>query len=134
MSPEKSIPLHEEVLSVGKRSVETSTVRVETKVHETEESVEQDLDRTTVEVRRVPVGRVVDVPPETRREGDVLIVPVLEEELVVTKRLILKEEVHIIQRVDRRTEQVSATLRSEDVHVTRDGAPETTANNPRRDT
>ncbi|WP_119681254.1 YsnF/AvaK domain-containing protein [Indioceanicola profundi] len=121
MDSRRTIPLHEEVLSVGKKAVETSTVRVETHVHAREQTVEQELDSTTVDIVRVPVGRVVETAPEVRQDGDVLIVPVLEEELVVTKRLILKEEVHITRRVSRRTEQISATLRTEEASVTRDG-------------
>ncbi|WP_448202774.1 YsnF/AvaK domain-containing protein [Azospirillum sp. sgz302134] len=116
---EQIIPLHEEVLSVGKRAVERGRVRITTEVREREESVEQDLDSETVEVVRVPVGRPVDSPPEPRQEGDVLIVPVLEEELVVTKRLVLREELHIRKQTTRRTERITETLRSEDVAVTR---------------
>jgi len=48
-----------------------------------------------VEVTRVPVDRVVDHPPEIRTENDVTIIPILEEVLVVEKRLVLKEELHV---------------------------------------
>ncbi len=122
MSTDRTIPLHEEVLDVGKRVREGDTVRVETKVREEERTVAQDLASTDVEIERVPVGRVVDAPPGTRREGDVLILPVLEEELVVTKRLVLKEEIRITPRTRHRTEQATATVRVEDAVVTRDGA------------
>ena len=47
------------------------------------------------DVRRVPVNRVITEIPQTRQEGDVTIVPVVEEVLVVEKRLLLKEEIHI---------------------------------------
>ena len=119
---EEAVPLSEEILSVGKRTVETGRLRIATVVHEREEIVEQDLSSETVEVLRVPVGRPVDAAPEPRYEGDVLIVPILEEELVVTKRLVLKEELHIRKQATRRTERVTETLRSEDAVVTRDDA------------
>lgn len=118
-----TIPLHEEVLSVGTRAVAGDTVRVETRVLAEERTVARELESTAVDIVRVPVGRVVDTPPEPRREGDVLILPILEEELVVTKRLVLKEEVRIIPRTERRTEQVTASVRSEEALVTRDPAP-----------
>jgi hypothetical protein len=35
--------------------------------------------------------------PSIRRKGDTVIVPVVQEELVVTKRLVLKEEIHLIK-------------------------------------
>lgn len=128
---EETIPLYEEVLSVGKRAVETGRVRVTTEVRERQETVEQDLDTETVEILRVPVGRPVEAAPETRREGDVLIVPVLEEELVVTKRLVLKEELHIRKRTTRRTERVAATLRSEEASVVREDASPTSPSHSR---
>ena len=54
----------------------------------------------TVEVTRVPIDKVVETAPEIRTDGDVTIVPVLEEVLVVEKRLVLKEELHIRRRVE----------------------------------
>ena len=50
----------------------------------------------------MPIDRQVDVAPKIRIEGDLTIVPVLEEILVVEKRLILKEEVHIRRTRSRR--------------------------------
>jgi len=60
--------------------------------------VEIPLVREEVDVKRVPVNRVVDVEPEMRHSGDTIIVPVVEEEVVITRRLILKEELHIVKR------------------------------------
>jgi len=120
MTEERRVPLYEEVLSVGKRTVEGDRVRVTTRVLEHQQTAEQDLDSEEVDVVRVPVGRPVDAVPDTRQEGDVLIVPIVEEELVVTKRLVLKEELHIRKRTTRRTERVTATLRAEEAVVTRD--------------
>ncbi|HYD65116.1 YsnF/AvaK domain-containing protein [Azospirillum sp.] len=120
MTEEQRVPLHEEVLSIGKRTVEGDRVRVTTRVLEHQQTAEQDLDSEEVDVVRVPVGRPVDAVPDTRQEGDVLIVPIVEEELVVTKRLVLKEELHIRKRTTRRTERVTATLRAEEAVVTRD--------------
>lgn len=122
---ERRIPLLEEALSVGKRRVETGRVLVRVRVEEREQPVELELEREEVEVRRVPVGRPVDAVPETRREGDTLIVPVVEEEVVLTKRLVLREEIHLTRRATRRTERTSVALRSERAAVTRaegDGA------------
>ncbi|MCW2235806.1 YsnF/AvaK domain-containing protein [Azospirillum canadense] len=116
---EQTIPLYDEVLSVGKRAVERGRIRITTEVHEREETVEQELDSDSVEVVRVPVGRPVDAAPEPRHEGDVLIIPVVEEELVVTKRLILREELHIRKQTTRRTERITETLRSEEASVER---------------
>jgi len=61
-------------------------------------SLDQQLFGDEVAVERVAINRIVDQVPETRQEGDVLIIPVLEEVLTVQKRLLLKEEVRIQRR------------------------------------
>lgn len=69
--------------------------------------VDEPLYVEDVEVERVPVNRIVDGPVETRQEGDITIIPVVEEVVSIQKRLLLKEEV----RVRRRRRQVSEPRR-----------------------
>ena len=115
------VPVIEEELQVGRRRVETGGVRVTKKVHEREEVIDEPLLKEEVEVERVSVNRVVDGPVEVRHEGDVMIVPVLEEVLVVEKRLVLKEELRVTRRrVETRNPQ-RVTLRAEEVSVERLG-------------
>jgi Domain of unknown function (DUF2382) len=57
-----------------------------------EEIAQANLQSDSVEVNRVPIDRIVDVGPTVRTENDVVIVPVLEDVLVVQKQLVLKEE------------------------------------------
>ena len=117
------IPLYRETLSLSKRQVERGRVRVrvDVRVEERERTFEQVLERHDVEVEHVPVNRVVESVPETRQEGDVLIIPIVEEEVVLVRRLVLREELHVHRRTTRRTEQFTVTLRSERAEVTRDG-------------
>lgn len=68
----------------------------------------ETLSHEEVEVERVPVDREVSAMPAIREEGDVTIVPVVEEILVVERRLRLKEELHI--RKVRRTEEVEVPV------------------------
>jgi uncharacterized protein (TIGR02271 family) len=98
MDEEIVIPVIEEELATGTRVVETGSVRVEKEVEKRVRQVSAPLVREEVEVRRVPVNRVVEEAPKARRHGDTVIVPVVEEELVVTKRLVLKEEIHLVKR------------------------------------
>jgi len=121
---ETIIPLYEETLSVTKRQVERGRVRVDVKVVEQEQAIEQILERRDVEVERVTVDRVVETVPEARQEGDVLIIPVVEEEVVLVKRLVLREEIHVRKRATQRTEQFTVKLRSEHAEITRDGVRE----------
>ncbi|MBL6459057.1 YsnF/AvaK domain-containing protein [Belnapia sp. T6] len=92
---EQVAPLIEEVLRVGKRSVENGRVRVSLRTEAVEERVRSTLGTRRAEVERVQIGHEVSEPPQTRQEGDVLIVPVVEQILVVERRLVLKEEIHL---------------------------------------
>ncbi|MDF2689253.1 MAG: hypothetical protein K0Q80_2218 [Microvirga sp.] len=85
-----------------------------------EETAHADLRQEDVEVTRVPVDKVVDTAPQIRTEGDVMIVPVLEEVLVVEKRLVLKEELHIRRRVSAETVELPITLRKQRAIVERE--------------
>lgn len=92
---DKVVPVAEEQVHVGKHLLETGTVRVDVTTEEQDVPVEADLRAEEVEIRRVPVNRVVAAPVPDRREGDTLIITVVEEEVVVEKRLRAVEEVHI---------------------------------------
>jgi uncharacterized protein (TIGR02271 family) len=116
------VPVYQEELRVGTRSVDTGRgVRIHKTVTEHPAAVDQLLLRDEVEVRHVPVDRIValDQAPATRYEGDTLVVPVVEEVLVVERRLRIKEELYITRtrRAERHTETVM--LKSEQVRVER---------------
>src|SRR5215213_7562942 len=89
------IPIVEEEAKVAKRQVVSDRIIVKTTVNTEERVLKEILSQETVEVERIPVNRVVDVVPQLRTEGDVTIVPVFEERLVVEKQLFLVEEVRI---------------------------------------
>jgi uncharacterized protein (TIGR02271 family) len=95
---EERIPIVEEQVTVGKREVETGRVRVHTVVDEEQLNCTELLERDIVEIERVPVGREVAQAPLPFEEGDVLVIPVIEERLVVEKRLVVVEEVRIRRR------------------------------------
>ena len=112
------VQLHAETAVISKR-VRRTLVRATRTTHARTAVLEEDLAREQVIVERVPIGRVVDAIPPVRQEGDVTILSVVEEQLVVEKRLILREEVHLrrIQSVERHTETVS--LREQQVAISR---------------
>jgi uncharacterized protein (TIGR02271 family) len=113
------LPVIVEELDVHKRQVETGTVRMTKRVQEQEVLVDEPLWRDEVAITRVPVQRVVDGPIPVRVEEDTMIVSLLEEVLVVEKRLLLTEELHIrTQRVETHHPQ-QVTLRREEARVER---------------
>jgi len=111
------VPVVHEVLDVQKRWVESGRVRVTKVVHQHEEVVDEPLLREEVEVERIAINRAVDGPVAIRHEGDVMIVPILEEVLVVEKRLLLKEELHIRRRRAEVSHPQRITLRTEEATV-----------------
>jgi uncharacterized protein (TIGR02271 family) len=116
---ETDISLAAEELAVAKQSVETGRVQVARVTHEREELIDELLAREKVEVSRKPIGRHVDAMPAVREEGDVIVIPIVEEVLVVERRLVLKEEVRIrrVRKIERHQESV--TLRYQEAVVTR---------------
>lgn len=112
------IPVIHEEVDIGKRTV-SEQVRVYTAVRERPEEVSVELEDVEVSVEHVPVGRVLEGKADMRTEGDVTIIPVIEERVVVTKQLYLKEEVHITRKRIHRTHTDTVTLREEEVRVER---------------
>ncbi|MDQ1557533.1 MAG: hypothetical protein QOD32_593 [Pyrinomonadaceae bacterium] len=113
------MPVIAETLDVQKRKVQTGGVRVRKVVHEREEVVDEPLMREEVQVKRVPVNRVVDAPVPVRHVGNTMIISLLEEVVVVEKRLMLKEELHITKGEIETYKPQRVTLRSEEAVVER---------------
>ena len=134
--PER-IELAEERLEISKRELERGRVVVRTRVETRDEIAEIELQQEDVTVDRVPLGVPVEVAPAVREEDGVLIVPVLEEQLVLTTRLILKEEIRITRRSRTEVVREPVRLRSEQADILRlDGrnaaSPRHRAKEPRR--
>jgi len=115
----KVIPVVEEELVAQRREVKTGSVRVQKEVDQSVKRVESTVMHDDVQVRHVPVNRVISETPKIRQEGDTIIVPVVEEELVITKRLVLKEEVHLVRRHSKQRVAQDVTLERERAVVER---------------
>ncbi len=115
----ETIELKEEELEVSKREVERGRVIVRTRIEEREELAQAALIQQEVEVERIPRGIVVETMPDVREEDGVLIVPVVEERLVVTTELVLKEEIRITKKSRTEIVREPVRLRSERVESER---------------
>lgn len=113
------IPVIEEHLQVRKEVVETGRIRIGKRVYEEEQTVSTPLISEKVDVERVAVGEFVDTLPEVRYEGDTMIIPVVEEVVVVEKRLRLVEELRVTRQHIETTATEQITLRKEEVTVER---------------
>ena len=109
----------EEEVRVDKAMSTTGRVQVQTLTDEVQEIVEQSLTRDDVQIDRVPINQEISSPPETRTENGVLIVPIVEEILVIEKRLMLKEELHIRRETVTENTEIPVTLRKQRAVVKR---------------
>ena len=71
------------------------------------------LEEQQVTVTRVPVNKTLTEVPQIRTDGEVTIIPVVEEILVTEKRLVLKEELHIHRHVTTEQVEVPVTLKKQ---------------------
>jgi uncharacterized protein (TIGR02271 family) len=115
-----AIPLVEERLEVAKRQVEGDRVKVRVAVDTREEIVPAELSHDEVEIRRVPRDVAVEDIPAVRLEGDTTIIPVVEEQLVIEKKLVLVEEIYVVRRSRTAVERIPVTLRSERAEIERE--------------
>ena len=134
---EEVIPIAEEELRVGKRRVVTGRVRVRVYVVEVPVTAQVALRDETVRVERHPVGRAL-TPEEAARLLQERTVEVEErdEEPVVEKVAVVKEELVIRKEAEERVETVTGRVRRTEVEVENDpagtvGGTARTGRNPR---
>ena len=114
-----TIPLIEEHLVLEKRIVETGKVRLHKTVETFEEQLNEPLAVRTFDIERVVLNKVIDAAPDIRQEGETTIYPLVEERLVLTRQLVLKEEVRVTRRLTERRDQQVVTLHREHMTVER---------------
>ena len=121
------IPVVVERLEVSRERVETGRVRIIKSVEAREVVVDDPLKRESVRVEHVPINQVVTgAVPQVREEGDVTVIPILEERVVTRTELVLVEEVRIHRDHSEYHDPQRVTLRKEVVAVERfgeDGRP-----------
>lgn len=91
-------------------------MRLTKTVTKEQQTLPLDLRHEQVKAQHVTVNQFLpdDAPaPDSRREGDTLIIPVLREVLV--KRLLLVQELHVTTRQHVAAEPQTVTLRHEQV-------------------
>ena len=109
----------EEQAQVHKEVVENARVRIVKKVHEEEATVDTSARSENVKVERFPVDKYVEAAPAIRYDGNTMIVPVVQEVVVVQKKLLLVEEVHITKTITSLPDEKTMPLRREEVIVER---------------
>lgn len=122
---EERLALHEERLQVDKNRVKTGEVQVEKHVVEEQQTIEVPVEREEVYVERRPVNEEVNgVHADTRNglahtyeEDGKIHIPVTEEQVEVTKKDVVTEEIVVGKRKVTDTETVSDTIRREEADI-----------------
>ena len=120
----EQVPVVEETVTVDKRRNVTSIVRARTVTHENLVTVDEPMLSEQVDIERVPIDRFVDAPLPVRQEGETTIIPIVEEVVVVEKRLKLVEEVRLTKRQTIKHKPQTIATRRQEVIVDRLPAPE----------
>jgi uncharacterized protein (TIGR02271 family) len=110
----------EEELRASVREREAGQVNVKKSVRTEREVVRIPKRREEVVIERVPVedeARESSGATEAHIGEDEVVVQVFEEEIVVTKRVVLKEEIRLRKRVAWDEEAVEVDLRKEEVEI-----------------
>lgn len=113
------INVMEEQAHVQKQVTENAKVRITKQVHEENETIDLSEKSQEVKVHKVAVNKYVDEAPAVRYEGDTIIVPVMKEVVVVEKRLLLVEEIHVTRNTVVTKDQQTIPLLREEIHVER---------------
>ena len=115
-----TIPVINEELLVSSKTVETGRVLISKKVFEEESVVNSMVSSEEVIVEKKEINQYVEVAPEAvRQEGNVTIISVVKEVLVIQKRLLLVEELHITKQKKEEPVVISETVRKEEIHILR---------------
>jgi uncharacterized protein (TIGR02271 family) len=105
----------EEELKVGTREREAGAVRVRKRVRTDRERIVVPKKRVEVTVERVPVVEGEGAGSEIGE--DEIVVPIIEEEVIVEKRPVVREELRIRKEVVEETEVVEEDVRREEIEV-----------------
>jgi uncharacterized protein (TIGR02271 family) len=118
---EVTVQRSEEELRVERREREAGRMRVRKRVRIDRERIEVPKRRVVVTVERVPVegstpteGEITASPEIAEEE---IVIPIVEEEIVVEKRAVVKEEIHIQKQVVEDVEVVEEDVRKEEVEI-----------------
>jgi uncharacterized protein (TIGR02271 family) len=111
---ELRIQRSEEELLAGTREREAGAINVRKRVRTDRERLEVPTRHEEVHVDRVPINSETSA---TEIGDDEVVIPVTEEEVVVEKRPVVKEEIRIRKDVVEDTEVVEEDVRREEVEI-----------------
>lgn len=120
------IPEYQEELVPEKVEQQEGMVHVHKDVVSEQQTVSAPVTHEQVEVERVPMHNQFDTPPSDAFQGEDIDIPLTGEQLVADKQVVETEEVRLHKQQVQEQEQVSGTVRREEVEVGQPGQMTTT--------
>lgn len=116
------VPVIEERLVAETPWKAAGTVHLRLRTEEAAQTVGAEIAREDLEIAEVEIGRVLAAgeSPAPRQEGDTLVIPVVEERLVVAKERVLAREVRMTKRTATEHREVTDTVRRQRVEIAGD--------------
>ncbi len=114
---EEVIPIVEERVRFDKAVRQGRTVTVRTRPVAETVTLSEPVMRESVSVERVPIGRVVTEIPPVREEGDLTVIPVVEEQVRVVVEQVLVEEIHLRRTREETVEEFEVERRRTEVEI-----------------
>lgn len=118
-SSKNTVSLAEERVELGTEKVVDRRVRLTRSTRTDEKFIETELTHEEAVIERVSKNEAVKPGniPQARQEGDVTIIPIIEERIEIVKYYVLTEEIHIIKKLRTETHQENITLRSQEINI-----------------
>ncbi len=120
-SDDIEVPLSEEEVKVGKRTVDAGAVRLRKVIRTEIVNQPVEIRREDVVVERVSADQVHAGAATADFKDETIDVPLTREEVVVSKEAHVAGAVRVNKTATTETQNVSETVRKEDVEVLRDG-------------
>jgi uncharacterized protein (TIGR02271 family) len=117
---ERTIPLREERLKVGKKTVKGGEVDIRKEVVTENKTVTVPVEREEVVIERRPASGHA-AAAKIGASGEEIRIPVRKEEVQIGKETVVTEEVNVGKRTVHGTEKASGTVRKEEIKVDEKG-------------
>jgi len=114
-----TVTLAEERVELGTKKVVDRRVRITRATRVDEKNITAELTQENADIKRFAKNEVLEAQniPQIRQEGDVTIIPIIEERVEIIKHYVLTEEIHIIKKRSTERHQEIIRLRSQEIII-----------------
>jgi len=118
-SPKNTVSLAEERVELGTKKVVDRRVRITRSTRSDEKLIEAELTHEDALIKRISINEAVSSGniPQVRQEGEVTIIPIIEERVEIVKYYVLTEEIHVIKKIRKEIHQENIILRSQAINI-----------------